>query len=111
MYQSFYGLRELPFELTPDPKYLFLSRQHREALSTLQYGLSSGKGITALIGEAGTGKTTLIHAALASERCRNVSCVYLINPAHTREGPRPQCSKSWNRFFESGGRVDKSPPS
>jgi len=85
MYQSFYGLRELPFELTPDPKYLFLSRQHREALSTLEYGLSSGKGITALIGEAGTGKTTLIHAALASERCCNVSCVYLINPALTRQ--------------------------
>jgi general secretion pathway protein A len=84
MYQHFYGLRELPFELTPDPKYLFLTRQHREALSTLEYGLSSGKGITALIGEAGTGKTTLIHAALGSERCRNVSCIHLINPALTR---------------------------
>src|ERR1700730_10520652 len=84
MYQHFYGLRELPFELTPDPKYLFLTRQHREALSTLEYGLSSGKGITALIGEAGTGKTTLIHAALESERCRNVSCIYMVNPALTR---------------------------
>jgi general secretion pathway protein A len=85
MYQHFYGLRELPFELTPDPKYLFFTRQHREALSTLEYGLFSGKGITALIGEAGTGKTTLIHAALGSERCRNVNCVYLINPALTRQ--------------------------
>jgi type II secretory pathway predicted ATPase ExeA len=85
MYERFYGLRELPFELTPDPKYLFLTRQHREALSTLEYGLSSGKGITALIGEAGTGKTTLIHTALGSERCRNVSCVYLFNPALTRK--------------------------
>ena len=43
MYQQFYGLRELPFELTPNPKYLFLTKQHREALSTLVYGLSSGK--------------------------------------------------------------------
>jgi general secretion pathway protein A len=85
MYQSFYGLRELPFELTPNPKYLFLTRQLREALSALEYGLFSAKGITALIGEAGTGKTTLIHAALESERCRNVSCVYLNNPALTRE--------------------------
>jgi general secretion pathway protein A len=85
MYQLFYGLRELPFELTPNPKYLFLTRQHREALSTLEYGLSSAKGVTALIGEAGTGKTTLIHAALESERCRNVSCVYLNNPALTRD--------------------------
>ena len=85
MYQHFYGLCELPFELTPDPKYLFLTRQHREALSTLEYGLSSGKGVTLLIGEAGTGKTTLIRAALESERCRNVSCVYLVNPTLTRQ--------------------------
>jgi general secretion pathway protein A len=85
MYEQFYGLRELPFELTPDPKYLFLTRQHREALSTLEYGLYAGKGITVLIGEAGTGKTTLIHTALGSERCRNVNCVYLFNPALTRE--------------------------
>jgi general secretion pathway protein A len=84
MYQQYYGLRELPFELTPNPKYLFLTKQHREALSTLVYGLSSGKGVTALIGEAGTGKTTLLHAALQSEHCRHVTCVYLMNPALTR---------------------------
>jgi general secretion pathway protein A len=84
MYQQFYGLRELPFELTPNPKYLFLTPQHREALSTLVYGLSSGKGVTALIGEAGTGKTTLLHSALQSEHCRHVSCVYLMNPTLTR---------------------------
>src|SRR5207342_2522768 len=80
MYQNFYGLRELPFELTPNPKYLFLPPQHREALSALEYGLSSAKPITVLIGEAGTGKTTLIHAALESERCRGVRCVYVNNP-------------------------------
>jgi general secretion pathway protein A len=84
MYQQFYRLRELPFELTPNPKYLFLTPHHREALSTLVYGLSSGKGVTALIGEAGTGKTTLLHAALQSEHCRHVSCVYLMNPTLTR---------------------------
>jgi general secretion pathway protein A len=84
MYQDFYGLRELPFELTPNPKYLFLTARHREALSTLEYGLSTAKGITVLIGEAGTGKTTLLHAALASEECRHVDCVYLLNPTLTR---------------------------
>ena len=84
MYQQFYGLRELPFELTPNPRYLYLTKQHREALSTLVYGLSSGKGVTALIGEAGTGKTTLLHAALQSEHCRHVTCVYLMNPTLTR---------------------------
>jgi general secretion pathway protein A len=84
MYQDFYGLRELPFELTVNPKYLFLTRQHREALSTLEYGLFSSKSVTVLIGEAGTGKTTLIGAALESELCRNVNCVHLANPTLTR---------------------------
>jgi general secretion pathway protein A len=84
MYQGYYHLRELPFELTPDPAYLFMSAQHREALSNLEYGLSASKSLTVLIGEAGTGKTTLLRAALQSERCRAVTCVYLNNPALTR---------------------------
>ncbi|HLG59254.1 MAG TPA: AAA family ATPase [Vicinamibacterales bacterium] len=85
MYQRYYGLRELPFELTPNPKYLYLTPRHREALSNLEYGLFSAKSITVLIGEAGTGKTTLLRAVLESERCANVRCVYLNNPALTRE--------------------------
>src|SRR4051812_24595433 len=84
MYQQFYGLRELPFELTPNPKYLYLTPQHREALSTLIYGLSTAKGVTALVAEAGTGKTTLLHAALGSEQCHNVNAIYLMNPTLTR---------------------------
>src|SRR3954469_21100977 len=84
MYQRFYGLRELPFELTSNPKYLFFSARHREALSNLEYGLSTVKAVTVLIGEAGTGKTTLLRAALQSEQCRGIRCVYLNNPALTR---------------------------
>lgn len=84
MYLRYYGLRESPFELTPNPKYLFFTPRHREALSNLEYGLSTGKPVTVLIGEAGTGKTTLIRAALESEACRQVRCVYLNNPALTR---------------------------
>ncbi len=80
MYQDFYGLSELPFELTANPKFLYLSAGQREALSRLQYGLFSAKALTLLIGEAGTGKTTLIQAALESERCRDVRCIYLNNP-------------------------------
>ena len=80
MYENFYGLTELPFELTANPKFLYLSAGQREALSTLEYGLFAAKALTLLIGEAGTGKTTLIQAALESERCRNVRCVYLNNP-------------------------------
>jgi general secretion pathway protein A len=85
MYQRFYDLRELPFELTSNPKYLFFSARHREALSNLEYGLSSAKAVTVLIGEAGTGKTTLLRAALQSEMCRNVRCIYLNNPALSRD--------------------------
>jgi general secretion pathway protein A len=84
MYQAFYGLRELPFELTPNPKYLYMTPAHQEALSNLQYGLSSAKAVTLLIGEAGTGKTTLLNTALESDHCKHVRCVNLTNPALTR---------------------------
>ena len=83
MYQSFYGLTELPFELTANPKYLFLTARQREALSNLQYGLLAAKSLTLLTGEAGTGKTTLIQSALDSDRCRHVRCVYVNNPVLT----------------------------
>jgi type II secretory pathway predicted ATPase ExeA len=85
MYEQYYGLRELPFELTPNPKFLYLTPQYSEALSTLQYGLASAKGITLLLGDAGTGKTTLLHAALSSPLCRAVKAVYINNPALTRD--------------------------
>lgn len=84
MYTKFYGLRQAPFELIANPKFLFLTAQHREALSTLQYGLSSAKTITVLTGEAGTGKTTLLRAALTSDQCRHVNHVMLDNPTLTR---------------------------
>jgi general secretion pathway protein A len=85
MYQRFFGLRELPFELTSNPKYLFFSPQHREALANLEYGLSAAKAITVVIGEAGTGKTTLLRAALESDRCRRVKAIVLDNPTLTRD--------------------------
>ena len=68
MYESFYGLRERPFELTPNPRFLFMTPRHREALTTLEYGLTARNGIALLVGEAGTGKTTLVHAALQSQQ-------------------------------------------
>ena len=84
MYESFFRLRERPFELTPNPKYLYLTGRHREALSNLQYGIVGRKGITVLLGEAGTGKTTLIRAATELLAPMNVRWVYLSNPALTR---------------------------
>ncbi|HTV00736.1 MAG TPA: AAA family ATPase [Luteitalea sp.] len=65
MYEQFFGLTERPFDLTPNPRYLFLTAAYREALSNLAYGLNSRKGLTVVTGEAGTGKTTLLTVALA----------------------------------------------
>src|SRR5882757_2134697 len=60
MFLSFYGLREQPFGVTPDPRFLYLSPAHKEALGSLQYGIQSGLGFLALIAAPGTGKTTLL---------------------------------------------------
>ena len=82
MYQDFYGLKSRPFDLTPDPRFLLMTAKHREALSTLQYATSGHKGVALVVGEAGTGKTTLIHAAL--ETRSDGLPLLLSNPALTR---------------------------
>jgi general secretion pathway protein A len=64
MYEDFYGFKEKPFALTPDPEYLYMSRQHESALTMLEYGLTLDGGITVVTGEVGSGKTTLIRRAL-----------------------------------------------
>jgi general secretion pathway protein A len=84
MYESFYGLSERPFDLTPTPRYLLLTATHREALTNLEYGIVARRGVTMLIGEAGTGKTTLVRAVLNRYRTNNAKCVCLTNPALTR---------------------------
>lgn len=80
MYESFFGLYERPFDLTPNPRYLVLTDAHREALSNLEYAIASRKGVTLLLGEAGTGKTTVIRTAIERQPDR-VHCVHLQNPA------------------------------
>lgn len=69
MYQDFYGFRELPFNLLPDPDFLFMSSQYKQALSILEYGLTKD-GFTVLTGEIGTGKTTLVRKLLEREDAR-----------------------------------------
>lgn len=83
MYEAFYGLRERPFDLTPNPKFLVLTESHREVLLNLEYGIASRKGITLLIGEAGSGKTTVIRAAMDKQPVK-VHCVHLHNPTLSR---------------------------
>src|SRR3990172_10684741 len=59
MYEAFYGFREKPFNLTPDPRFLYLSAKHSEAFAHLEFGLKQRGGFVAVTGEVGTGKTTL----------------------------------------------------
>jgi general secretion pathway protein A len=79
MYQKFFGLRESPFNVNPDPRYLFLTRQIQEALAGLTYGIQNKKGFILLTGEVGTGKTTLLNRLLDWLRGRRVKTAYIFN--------------------------------
>jgi len=79
MYEKFYGFREKPFEITPDPKYLYLSESHKEALAHLTYAVRERKGFTVVTGEVGTGKTILVQTLL-SKLDGNTKTAYLFNP-------------------------------
>jgi general secretion pathway protein A len=79
MYNQFYGFKEKPFEINPDPDFLFLSESHREALSHLIYATKERKGFTVITGEVGTGKTTLARAFLSSLNGQ-VKTAYIFNP-------------------------------
>lgn len=79
MYTAYYGFREKPFALTPDPKYLFLSATHREVLGHLVYGIEQGEGFMAISGEVGTGKTTLCRTLL-DRLTASCEIAFLFNP-------------------------------
>ena len=79
MYLDFYGLREKPFNTTPDPRFLFLTPSHREALAQLMYGVQEGTGFAILTGEVGTGKTTLLHTLL-QRMDPQIAVAMIVNP-------------------------------
>ena len=80
MYESYYGLKENPFNVTPDPKFIFLGENHQEALAHLLYGIRERKGFVVITGEVGSGKTTLIHYLLNKFNGNgNTKIAYLFN--------------------------------
>ena len=79
MYEAFFSLDDAPFVLTPDPRFLLRSKGHHEILSSLLYGVTSQKGLMALIGDVGTGKTTLCRALLR-ELPPDVQSALVLNP-------------------------------
>ena len=79
MYEKYYGFNNKPFEITPDPKFFYLSENHKEALAHLRYAIREGKGFTVITGEVGTGKTTLVHMIL-STLDENVRIANIFNP-------------------------------
>ena len=80
MYTSFFGLNEKPFSITPDPRYLFLSERHGEALAHLVYGVTESGGFIQLTGEVGTGKTTLVRTLLLNRMPENANVAVVLNP-------------------------------
>jgi len=80
MYKEFFGLRTNPFNVNPDPRFLFLTRHTEEALACLTYGVQSRKGFVLLSGEVGTGKTTLINKLRAWLRLQQVATAFVFNP-------------------------------
>ncbi len=79
MYQRFFGLRESPFNVNPDPRYLYLTRHIQEALAGLTYGIQNRKGFILLTGEVGTGKTTLLNRLLDWLRGQKVATAFIFN--------------------------------
>ena len=79
MYKSFYGLKENPFNVNPDPRFLYLTKQIEEALTGLMYGIQTRKGFITLTGEVGTGKTTLVNRLLDWLHHRQTRTAFLFN--------------------------------
>src|SRR4051795_10063093 len=82
MYAQFFGLKQEPFSIAPDPRYLFMSRRHREALAHLLYGLEGGGGFVLLSGEIGAGKTTVCRCFL-EQIPKKTNVAYIFNPKLT----------------------------
>ncbi|MFQ5350904.1 MAG: ExeA family protein, partial [Thermoanaerobaculia bacterium] len=84
MYEQFYGFEESPFNITPDPRFLFFSEKHREAFNHLLFGIRERKGFIQITGEVGAGKTTLCRALL-EELGDSYRTALILNPVMSRD--------------------------
>ena len=101
MYERFFALSTNPFSLTPNPAFLYLTQEHRDAIAGLMYGILSRKGIMVLSGDAGTGKTTLLHSLMKAIPADRAEFSFVLNPGF-----------SVDEFFRSAlasFRVDATP--
>ncbi len=103
MYKNFFGFKERPFKLVPNPAYLFLSRSHEEALAHLRYAVIQGDGFVEITGEVGTGKTTLCRAFL-EDLDENTKAAYIFNPKLNAI----QLIKAINDEFEINSNADNT---
>jgi len=83
MYKGFYNLQRNPFEITPDPSFLFPTKRHNEALASLYYGVTAHRGFVVLTGEVGTGKTLILRSLLGLLQRRDVAFALIFNPTLT----------------------------
>ena len=99
MYEEFFGLKEKPFNLTPSPRFLYLSESHKEALALLNYGVMDRKGFILLTGEVGTGKTTMVRTLLDSLN-HTVKYILLSNPLLSQEDFVNYLA-AWRRYWQN----------
>jgi type II secretory pathway predicted ATPase ExeA len=93
MYEDFFSLETKPFELVPNPYFLFLSASHRKAINYLSYGLQEQAGFILLAGEVGSGKTTLIRNLIKDLEGIQYACGCLAGSGHDQRGFRSECRR------------------
>jgi general secretion pathway protein A len=79
MYLNYYGFKKEPFQITPDPSFLFLSPGHKEALASIIYGVEKRKGFVLILGSVGVGKTTILRAYLEKVDNQKLKTIYIFN--------------------------------
>ena len=106
MYCEFYGFRESPFTITPNPRFLFLSDHHREALAHLVYAVDNHVGFVELTGEVGTGKTTLLRTFLSRLDSSGHRTALVFNPCLSSLELLKSVNREYGLSYESESRVD-----